>query len=390
MNTPIGPEPPETRVTARTVAIVVAVWTAECLVYTLQQILYHVSAAEPVPFRNIFYAGAKGAVIWSSITLILIGLRVTSRLRDRTLPVIFGVHFGLALIFNGIRVAADIYLNQLTGILPLTGSFAANYFRQSTFNIFAYFLTAAVLHALDYNRISKNRAIHAAALQGQLSEARLEVLKMQLQPHFLFNTLHAMAALVHDDPHAAERMILRLGDLLRAAVDQSGRPVIPLADEIDLLQAYLDIEQIRFRDRLTVTLEVPAALEHSTVPNLILQPLVENAIKHGAARQIGPASIRVAVSRSKDDLVLEVSNTGDPTGRAAELIEGVGMRNTRARLAELYPQRYAFNLIVRPAGGALAIIRIPYTETDEADRAPGWVEDANPLRVPISPAGSSP
>ncbi len=374
---PVGPP-----LSVRTVAIVGAVWTSECLIYALQQILYHFAAGEPAPLRDIFYLGAKGAITWSTITVTLIAFRLVQRLRERGLPFIFGVHFGLALAANGFDVGTRILFGRLTGILPVTGSFAQNYFRQSTFNIFAYFLTVAVLHALDLNRLSKARAIHAARLQGQLSQARLEVLKMQLQPHFLFNTLHAMAALVHDDPHSVERMIIRLGDLLRAAVEQAGRPVIALADEIDLLRAYLDIEQVRFRDRLTVTLDVPPALERASVPNLILQPLVENAIKHGAAKQLGPASIRVAVSRSKDDLVLEVSNTGAPAGNPPVPVEGVGMRNTRARLAELYPGRHAFSILVRSEGGAVATIRIPFAEAEEDEPAAAWSEDSDQYPLP--------
>jgi two-component system LytT family sensor kinase len=377
MSLAAGLDRAEPRLTPRTIAIVVAAWTSECLVYAFQQILYHFAAGEPAPFREIFYSGGKGALIWSTITILLIGFRVAPRLRERTLPVILGVHFVLALTANGVDVGLDLLFNRLTGILPFGGTFAANFFRQSTFNIFAYFLTATVLHALELDRLSKNRALHAARLEGQLSKARLEVLKMQLQPHFLFNTLHAMAALVHDDPHSAERMILGLGDLLRAAVDQGGRPVIPLADEMALLQAYLDIEQIRFRGRLTVTVDVPAQLEQASVPNLILQPLVENAIKHGAARQLGPASIRVAVSRVGDDLELQVSNTGDPAGVPVEPTEGVGMRNTRARLVELYPGRHAFGLTVRPEGGAVVTIRMPYSVAEDEDSATDWSEEPN-------------
>jgi len=347
------------RLTWRTTIIVAGIWTAECLVYALQQILYHAAAGETAPLGNIFYLGFKSAATWFPITLALIGLRVVPRLRDRPWSIILGVHLVLGLVANGVDVGVDLLAGRLTGFLPLTGSVAASYFRQSTFNIFTYLLTAAVLHALDANRLSRDRAVHAAALQGQLSQARLEVLKMQLQPHFLFNTLHAMAALVHDEPHSAERMILRLGDLLRAAVDLAGRPVIPLSEEIDLLQAYLDIEQIRFRDRLTVKMEIPADLGGTSVPNLILQPLVENAIKHGAAKQLGSTEIRVAVRRSGNDLVLEVSNTGNPAVASSPPVAGVGIGNTRARLAELYPNRHEFTVVVRPGGGAVATIRIP-------------------------------
>jgi len=351
----------------RTGAIVAAIWTAEALTWALQQVLYHAAAGQQAPVRDIFYTAFKSAGTWCVITLVLIGLRVIPRLRERPLPVVLGVHFVLAVCSGGIDVLGDIVLGRITGLLPLTGSFAAMYFRQSAFNIFIYALVVAVLHALDASRISRARAVHAFALQGQLSEARLEVLKMQLQPHFLFNTLHAMASLVHDDPDAAERMILRLGDLLRAAVDQAGRPVIPVADEIELLQAYLDIQQIRFRDRLIITLAVAPAAERASVPNMILQPLVENAIKHGAAKQLGSTTIGIVVQRSGNDLILEVSNTGDPASARAVLVEGVGMQNTKARLAELYPGRHAFTMVLRPEGGALATIRIPFSLEEEDD-----------------------
>ena len=365
------------RLSWRTAAIVAGIWIAECLVYALQQILYHAAAGETAPLGNIAYLGFKSAATWFCITLALIALRVVPRLRDRPWSRILAVHLVLALVASGVDVGVDLLAGRLTGILPLTGSLAASYFRQSTFNIFTYLLTAAVLHALDANRLSRDRAVHAAALQGQLSQARLEVLKMQLQPHFLFNTLHAMAALVHDEPQAAERMILRLGDLLRAAVDLAGRTVIPLSEEIDLLQAYLDIEQIRFRDRLTVSLEIPANLGTAPVPNLILQPLVENAIKHGAAKQLGRTEIRVAVRRSANDLVLEVSNTGLPAAGSSTPVDGVGIGNTRARLAELYPNRHEFTVVVRPEGGAVATIRIPLSRA--------WIAEDPGKALPMIP-----
>jgi len=357
----------------RGIAIVVAIWSAEALTWALQQVIYNSAAGQHTPLGDVLYPAFKAAGSWCLITLALIGFRVIPRLRDRPLPVVLGAHLALALFTSGIDVGIDFVLGRITGLMPLTGSFAAMYFRQSGFNIFIYALVVAVLHVLDASRIARARAVHAMALQGQLSEARLEVLKMQLQPHFLFNTLHAMASLVHDDPDAAERMILRLGDLLRAAVDQAGRPVISVAEEIDLLKAYLDIQQIRFRDRLLIALDVASAAERASVPNMILQPLVENAIKHGAARQLGSTRIGVAVRRSGEDLILEVSNTGDPTGVMAALVEGVGMRNTKARLAELYPGRHAFTMVLRPEGGALATIRIPFSldQDDESPRPSG-------------------
>ena len=368
-------EPPGIRLSLRTAAIVAAVWTVDAFLYLQQQFLYRYATGDETPLPNVYYLGFKTPAIWAAFTLIFIGVRLVPRVRERRLSTILGVHVVLALVMNAADVAIDLVMGEITGVVPPGNTFVANFVRQSTGNIFLYLVTVAVLHALDFNRLSKLRAIHAAELQGQLSEARLEVLKMQLQPHFLFNTLHAMAALVQDDPRAAERMILRLGDLLRAAMDLTGRPVISLADEINLLQAYLDIQQIRFRDRLSVSIEVPRDLERAAVPNLILQPLVENAIKHGADRQLGPTMIRVAAARSKDGLALEVSNSGSPNGRMPELVEGMGMRNTRARLAELYPGRHDFTVVIRPEGGAVATIRIPLSDADEDDAAAVWFED---------------
>jgi two-component system, LytTR family, sensor kinase len=360
-----APEPPEIRLSLRTVAIVLGLWCVDALLYLQQQVLYRLATGDEAPLQNAYYLGFKTPAIWAAFTLILIAVRLIPRLRDRRLPVIIGVHFAVAMVLHVVDVIIDIVAGQISGVVPIGVSFAANVSRQSTGNIFLYMVTAAGLHILDFNRISKMRAVDAARLQGQLSEARLEMLKMQLQPHFLFNTLHAMAALVQDDPRAAERMILRLGDLLRAAMDMTGRSVIPLADEINLLRAYLDIQQIRFRDRLNVRIDVPRELERAAVPNLILQPLVENAIKHGAAKQIGPTSIHVAVRRSNGELALQVVNSGGPNGRVPALVEGMGMRNTRARLAELYPGKYGFGVEIRPEGGAVATIRIPHTDSDE-------------------------
>jgi len=368
-------EPTGIRLSLRTAAIVAAVWTLDALLYLQQQFLYRYATGDETPLQNVYYLGFKTPAIWAAFTLIFIGVRLVPRLRERRMSTILGVHVALALVMNAADAGIDILMGQITGVVPPGNTFVANFFRQSTGNIFLYLVTVAVLHALDFNRLSKMRAIQAAELQSQLSEARLEVLKMQLQPHFLFNTLHAMAALVQDDPRAAERMILRLGDLLRAAMDLTGRPVISLADEINLLQAYLDIQQIRFRDRLSVSIEVPHDLERAAVPNLILQPLVENAIKHGADRQLGPTVIRVSAARSKDALALEVSNSGSPNGRVPELVEGMGMRNTRARLAELYPGRHDFTVVIRPEGGAVATIRIPLSDADEDDAATVWSED---------------
>jgi len=204
----------------------------------------------------------------------------------------------------------------------------------------------------------------AAELQAQLAEARLSSLRTQLNPHFLFNTLNTVSALVERDPRGVRRMIARLSDLLRATLEGGAEPEIPLRRELDLLQRYLDILQIRFQGRLETSIDCEAGLAEVPVPNLILQPLVENAIKHGVGRAEGCGRIDVRVRRTGHDLVLTVRDTGDGAGSGgsplpAEPGTGVGLRNTRARLEQLYGGRQRFTLEPAAEGGMVATIVVP-------------------------------
>ncbi len=193
-------------------------------------------------------------------------------------------------------------------------------------------------YALDYRRESQARAIKEATLETRLVEARLQTLQAELHPHFLFNTLHAISTLVHTSPDAADRMISRLSDLLRLTFDGTGAPAVSLQEELEFLQKYLEIEQIRFQDRLSVLYDVDSETLDAEVPRLILQPLVENAIKHGVSPRSGRGLIQIS-SRVRDNaLWIEVRDNGvgiDVHARS-RLHTGVGLSNTRARLECLY------------------------------------------------------
>ena len=209
-------------------------------------------------------------------------------------------------------------------------------------------------------------AADSAQLQAQLAEARLDALRRQLDPHFLFNTLNAVSSLVERDPRGVRRMIARLSDLLRHSMERSHEAEIPLERELELLQRYVDIMQVRFQGKLEVALTVDPRARGALVPNMILQPLVENAIKHGSTAT-GAERIAVTADVRGDDLVLAVlddgpgpdsaSRTTDDGGRAEG---GVGLRNTRERLAHLYGARHAFSLRARDGGGTVAEMRIPF------------------------------
>jgi len=233
----------------------------------------------------------------------------------------------------------------------------------NAFIVFAGTLAAGLARA--YFRRYLARREQTARLQAQLAEARLDALRRQLDPHFLFNTLNAVSALVERDPRGVRRMIARLSELLRHSFEGADEPEVPLRQELALLNRYVEIMQVRFQGRLTVDTRVDDDDLDALVPGLILQPLVENAIKHGVERLAGPGTVVIEAEREGDALVLRVCDDG-PGPPAPESVategtrRGVGLRNTTARLAELYGTRHRFALGPGPLGGAVAEIRLPY------------------------------
>lgn len=198
----------------------------------------------------------------------------------------------------------------------------------------------------------------AESLEAQLTEARLEALRMQLNPHFLFNTLHAVSTLVDRDPGGVRRMIARLSELLRHVLDEDAPQEVPLSQELDFLDDYLEIQSIRFQGDLDTDIDVPPELQDVQVPNLILQPVVENAIKHGASQVRGVGRIEIRGRRNENRLVITVRDNGPGVPAAQE--DGLGLRNVRARLRELYGEDQELRLESAPDGGTRAILEIPY------------------------------
>jgi two-component system, LytTR family, sensor kinase len=233
------------------------------------------------------------------------------------------------------------------------------------FNLLIYWVIIAVSHAFDYYRKFRERELRASELERHLAQAKLHALQMQLNPHFLFNTLHSISSLMHKDVEAADRMIARLSDLLRAALEGAETQEVSLREEIDLLQLYLSIEQIRFGNRLTVKMNIPPETLGAQVPNLILQPLVENAIKHGIEPRSRPGYIALEAQRQNGTLSLVVSDNGAGIGEKGDVKEGVGLSNTRARLQELYGARHRFELSHAEEGGVRVELSIPFREKQD-------------------------
>lgn len=243
---------------------------------------------------------------------------------------------------------------------------------QFSSTLFTYFAILGVVFAVAYYRRAREHELRAAQLASQLAEAQLSALRMQLHPHFLFNTLHAVSSLMRKDVEAADRMIVRLGDLLRLTLEEAGARETPLRREMELLERYLEIEQIRFRDRLQAQIEIEPETLDARVPGLILQPLVENAIRHGIAPRSAPGRITIRSWREDGWLRLQVSDNGAGLSatQLATLEEGVGLGNTRARLRQLYGENQSFELSGSEGGGLTASLSLPFRVEEDANQEP--------------------
>lgn len=222
----------------------------------------------------------------------------------------------------------------------------------------------AIIGATQFYRIydqARQRQLHAAQLEARLAESRLEVLRMQLQPHFLFNTLQAVTVLIHDDPHAAEDMLLGLSQLLRVSLDELHVAEVSLGREIEFLKHYIGIQQRRFGDRLRFDLEIDQDVFACAVPSLLLQPLVENAIRYGIGTHKQRDLVTVRGFQSNDRLFLEVKNrTGELKDEPERLLaRGLGLSNTKARLEQLYGRQHSLELLNLQPGGVGVVLSIP-------------------------------
>jgi two-component sensor histidine kinase len=227
--------------------------------------------------------------------------------------------------------------------------------------LMTYTTIVGLTYAHGYYREAHARTVKSAQLETRLMEARLKTLEAELQPHFLFNTLHAISTLVHTNPDSADRMISRLSDLLRLTFDRSGAARVPLQEELEFLQKYLEIEQTRFQDRLTVRYHVDPDTLDAEVPRLILQPIVENAIKHGVSPRTGLGTIEVFAHRDGDNLWLEVGDNGVGLSGTArtQLHSGVGLANTRDRLECLYGDAQQLDFVEAETGLTVRM-RLPF------------------------------
>jgi two-component system, LytTR family, sensor kinase len=227
------------------------------------------------------------------------------------------------------------------------------------YGVMIYWALLFMDYSLAYYRESREQALRSAKLETLLMHAQLQALKMQIRPHFLFNTLNAISVLIQKNPAAAREMILRLSDLLRMTLDREHTEEVTLAEELEFITNYLQIEKTRFEDRLQVHVHTDETLTRASVPTMILQPLVENAMRHGAAKQRGQTILEITATRQNGLLLLCIRDNG-PGATGNNIIDGIGFSNIRSRLGQLYGDNYRFEAGNDAEGGFLAAITIPF------------------------------
>jgi two-component system LytT family sensor kinase len=347
-------------------------WSAVALVFAVQGFLYDAINAEVWSVFDYLRWGIIQWGIWAALAPLV--FRLAARYPIRT-PLSLRTLGKQALASLGVTFMA-IVIGAIVSTPFEPGSFWDQFWQFASQHVatglLTYWALFAIRQALHLQAENTRRAVEAGRLATELAQSRLQVLKTQLQPHFLFNTLHAIVTLLDDDKLAAEDMLLRLSDLLRAFLEGYDGQEISLRNELALVDLYLGIQRVRFKDRLTTEVYVAPDTLDCAVPSLLLQPIVENAIHHGIGQRVGPDRIEIESRREGDVLCLDVRNrnsTLDADATAASG-HGIGLSNTRLRLKELYGDAAQVRLDMIWPEGVICRIRIPFRELEPADEVP--------------------
>jgi hypothetical protein len=332
--------------------LVFAVWTALALV-DIGQGYFHwcLIMGKSLDWWRVVGIGCIDWYVWAALTPAVVWLARRFSFRDGRWPLRLLLHLAASVCFALLVMAlCTPVVAALSNPLIMTCTgwelLERIFITKLHLYVLIYWIILSVSHALTYYHQYRLRQLVAAHLEAKLAQAQLQVLKMQLDPHFLFNTLNAISALMHQDVELADRMIARLGDLLRLTLENAGAQEVALGQELEFIEPYLEIQKARLGSRLAVRFDIDPQTRSARVPNLVLQPLVENAIRHGVAPR--PAGGRVEVRSRRQDgmLCLEVRDDGPglPGVERGGYKEGVGLANTRARLRHLYGPRHRLEM----------------------------------------------
>lgn len=356
------PPPPASRfATARRLALIFGVWALVAVMNTQASAFAMARMGRPFDWKPVFLSNLASCMLWAAFTPFLLALGRRFRIQRGTWMVNLPLHLAVGIAFTFVDVYAWTLERPFIrpGAPPSTTPYLAEVARQLVLDLGWYFIIITLAHTIHYARLSREEALRRAQLQAQLDAARLDALQSQLRPHFLFNTLTTIAEQVYGDPAGADTMITRLSRLLRSSFVDPEVQEVTLRQELELLQCYLDIARVRFRERITIDFDIhPNALD-AFVPRFLLQPLAENALHHGLepAEPGGRLELRVRVHLDTMTLELQDDGVGLPPGN---LRSGTGLRNTRQRLAHLYGSAAQLEVARRPGGGTVVRVTLPF------------------------------
>lgn len=306
----------------------------------------------------LFWAMAAPAIAFLAKRFPLVPFRWTS------VPahLLAAATFASASVAWHIRMGVSLQPYDVRSITSFGPNFVASLWNWFPSEVLIYWATVGAVYAFEFYKRSQERALRSAQLEREVAQARLDALSLQLQPHFLFNALHTVTGLIRgEEDQAAISTVAGLSDMLRYALDTSGAPEVRLGEELEIVKRYLAIERLRYRERLKVTIDVQAESVAARIPRLLLQPLIENAVRHGAAISAGSSWLELKTRRAGDSLLIEVSNrAGGET--ASESGFGIGLKNTRARLDQLYGPSHRLSIRRLPDRFELSLT-IPWQET---------------------------
>ena len=359
-------------------ALPVAVWLAAALIGTTFSYDFRVHIGRPMAWLEVARVYFVAYFIWGAIfTPIVVWLCKRFVIEKRNWSSMMGLHVLFSIVVAGSNALIRAPLHRF--VYPSEpqhthSDLFRNYFLANAYDdMWMYWVVAAIAFGFMYYRKYKEREVQAVQLGAQLTKARLEMLKMQLQPHFLFNTLHSVSALMRKDVDGAERVIAQLSDLLRISLESADQQEIPLKKELEFLEGYLDIEQTRFRDRLKVEYYIDSDCLDACVPNMVLQPIVENAVRHGIAPHSKPGVIEISARREGHSLRMSVTDNGKGMGADGPKRKGLGLANTRERLQQHFPGQYKLELVDVPTGGLAVNVLIPFSTEQATNSEPSLV-----------------
>jgi signal transduction histidine kinase len=336
--------------------LVWAGWTALAIFFAVASSLTFIASYQPPRWGQTLTLAFAEWYVWAALTPLVVWFAGRFPLGGPTWLRSGVVHAAAGLAVAVVKVALTRIIRVVAvgeqGDYIEISSLATQYV--------IYWSIVAAAHGVAYYRAGREREIRASQLEARLAETRLQLLRMQLHPHFLFNTLNTIAELLHEDAEAADRMIAGLSDLLRATLDAGDVDEVDLESELALLARYIEIQRARFGNRLQVRIHAGPAERGGLVPFLVLQPLVENAIRHGVAARVEAGRIDIRATRRGGTLVLDVEDDGPGLEDAERVRAGVGLGNTRARLAALYGDAHSLEVTGGPGLGTLVRVTIPW------------------------------